>query len=187
MIAPFMKEQCMTCKRISPCSVLLSCSPLQSFEVSVNNKHDCEVRVSGESLMCRFYTSFPKHTCAKRQGTIRSPKSLACLTKVWPHSRPKEAIAFPGRVAVRHSLCICSGMKGFLHGPRSVSGSSLSLWSTYSTTNTVHKHWMFVLQWAFNKLRRIMSFSSSRLHFRSQVHSVFSLCRGSLALQGLVV
>lgn len=146
MIAPFMKELYMTCKCTSPYSVLLLCSPLQSFEVSLNNKYNHEVGGNGEYSPWRFYTGFPKPTCAKRQGTVRCPKSLACLTNVWPHSRPREAINFPSRAALGHFLCICSCLKGLLQGPRSVCGSSLSLWSIYSTTGMVHKHWMFVLK-----------------------------------------
>lgn len=127
MFAPFMKELYMTCKCISPYSVLLLCSPLQSFAVSVNNKHNHEVGWNAESSLCRFYTCFPKHMCAKRQGTVRCPKSLACSINVWPHSRPGEVITFPSRVALCHFLCICSFLKGLLQGPRSVCGSSLSL------------------------------------------------------------
>lgn len=144
----FHEKLCMTCKCISPYSISLSCSPLQSFEVSVNNKHNHEVGGKEESSLCRFRTCFSKHTCAERQGTVRCPKFLACLTNIWPHSRPREAIAFCSRLALSHFLCISSGMKWFLQGPRSVFGSSLSLWSIYSTTSTVHKHWMFVLKGA---------------------------------------
>lgn len=145
------------------------------------------MEVNGELSLCRFYTCFLKHTCDKGKGTVRSPRFIACLTNVWPHSMHRATSIYPKRIFLSHFTCISRLVKRLLQGSSSVAPDYVceAHWCKYG----LEVLYVCTLKGCSIQLyfKRIISSSSRSLHFKTQVYRVFSFCMGSSELQGWVI